>query len=267
MVRAVLLLLLLPAVAWGQLKGPSYIGICHKDWSCAPSLAVWPPGAVKALGFLAVTFGEECPCVRRFLKTEGPKYLRVHIANCTCFGERGRRCGPYEPFHGESIASANRKLRQRNPTLLKRYRRNLQNVRDILEGAVEPLTVRLSLCLESEFSSAARRVLLTEAHKYFPRGHFVDSVVGQPCLPGLVCEKHGLRPAFPPGASCVADTDGDDYRGTHLGGFLGRARACEAAFLWEPSFNALTGKEPAFVDPRKRVATPRDFGPVREALR
>lgn len=245
--------------------GPSYIGMCSKHWPCDRSLEVFGGRDLKATGWLAVTFGEECPCPRRFLALPGKKFVRVHLANCTCFPERGRRCGRHEPFRGESIASADRKLRGKDPTLLRRYRRNLLNTRRVL-GAVDADTqVRLSLCLESEFSGPARRVLLRAARAVFPGAVFVDSVVGRACLPELVCEKHGSRPSLPAGQACIVDTDGDDYRRINPFAYADRYRRCEAVLYWEESFNLISPDGTGFVDPLDRTAVP-DFRAIARVL-
>ncbi len=51
--------------------------------------------------------------------------------------------------------------------------------------------------------------MLDETAKAFPQFPLVDNPVGIPCLPGYICEKHGVNPkVFPP---CFVDTDGDNY--------------------------------------------------------
>jgi hypothetical protein len=244
--------------------GPSYLGMCSEAWPCGRSLRVFEGREVKATGWLSVTFGEECPCAKRFLALPGRKVVRVHLANCTCFKERGRECGSNEPFRGETIKSAERKLLRRDRSLLRRYRRNLLLTKRVLGGADAETEVLLSLCLESELTGPARRVLLREARKVFPSGTFVDSVVGRACLPELVCEKHGEHATFPPGQACIADTDGDDYRAIDFPAYLERNRRCKK-LLWEPGFNLLPDVLGPFEYPLERTHRP-SFGSIRYAL-
>ena len=251
---------IVPCVA--QVKGPSYIGFCSPRWPCKESLTVFEGQEVKATGWLVGTFGDKCPCADAFLKTPGRKYVRVTLANCTCFPERGRKCGEGEPFRGETIASADKKLRRRDPVLLYRYRRNLKLAKRSLKYVDVETDVRVSLCLESEFSGQARKVLLREAQRAFQYYRYVDSVVGKRCLPGLICEKHGARPRV--NAPCIVDTDGQDYRA----GFSS-PRHCEASFLWWPGANLLHPGRSSFVPPRERTNAPteRDFEQLKRALR
>ncbi len=66
------------------------------------------------------------------------------------------------------LRSADRKLKARNGTLLKRFRRNLSLTRSQLEGVdLSSTSVYLSPCLESMFSGEARKVMLDELLKRF----------------------------------------------------------------------------------------------------
>ncbi|MBX9584736.1 MAG: hypothetical protein K2X87_30905 [Gemmataceae bacterium] len=247
--------------------GASYIGFCHPRWPCDQSLKVFDGVPVKRLGFLAPpTFGRTCPCYRRFQHLPGPKYVRVHLANGTCFRERGRVCQPGEPFAGETVASADRKLRRRNPGLLRRYRHNALKLKAVLTP--DPFTIeRLALCLECPVSGPARRALLRVAREVFPDGVFVDSVLTQGCLKGLVCERHGSRPRLSP--PCVADLDGRDAREVDVAGFARRTAGCEASFVWARPFNLLPpDPSTGFVSPRARTAAPTraDFDFLRALL-
>jgi hypothetical protein len=236
--------------------GASYIGFCHKLWPCERSLAVFQDVPVKRLGFLAPpTFGRSCPCYRQFQKLPGPKYVRLTLSNGTCFESRGRKCLAGELFEGETIASADRKLRRRNPGLLRRYRRIAERARLILSGSSDTIE-RLALCLECPVSNPARRSLLAVAREVFPNGVFVDSVLTQRCLtgPDLLCEKHGLKPRLSP--PCVGDTDGQDWISGDLATYRQRTAACEAAFLWSPRFNLLDPARLTFQPPRERTHAP-----------
>ena len=249
--------------------GPSYIGMCSSSWPCEQSLKVFDGLPVKRLGYLAVTFGEKCPCVTKFLGLPGKKYVRVHLANGTCFPERGRHCEKGEPFFGESILSAEEKLKARNPGLLRRYRRNIQFVKRNLTASDNNTTVRYSLALESPFIDRARKTLRRVARKELPANSvFVDSVLGQHCLKGTICERHGISgPGLAP--QCIGDTDGEAVTDDVLTSFLERSGQCEAGFLWVPSFNLLDAGSPVYRKPKERTAasTHEDFDQLAGWLR
>lgn len=247
-------LLMTTASAQESTLGLSAIGLCHPRWPCLQSLTVFEGLPVKRLGFLAPpTFGKSCPCYREFLRLPGPKFVRVHIANGTCFPERSRRCGRGEVFEGESIASADRKLRRKRPDLLRRYRRNAVRLRRLLTP--DPLTIeRLALCLECPVSDRARRALLVVAREVFPEGVFVDSVLTQRCLPGTLCEKHGSHPRLSP--PCIADLDGVDAREVDIGKFRARTAQCEASYIWLRELNLLSDIPGPFVPPPQRTNAP-----------
>lgn len=243
----------------------SFLGMCSKAWPCDQSLTVFEGLPVKRTGWLGVTFGTKCECPRRFLALPGKKFVRVHLTNGTCFPERGRSCAKGEPFHAESIASADRKLRGGNAAILRRYEHACRSTARVLKGADADTTILPSLCLECPLGNKARAHLLKRARKVFPGATFVDSVLTQHCLPGLVCERHGDRPYFPPGQDCVADTDGSDFLEVDVDAYAARANGCRAAYLHTPRFNLLAVTRKSFQPPLERTTRPTraDF----EALR
>lgn len=264
-IRAAILalaLLVTPAAASAQGNnfGASYIAMCSRFWPCEESLAALRGAPVPKVGWLVRTFGSECRCPRRFLATPGPKVVRVHLANGTCFPERGRRCMRGEPFMGETIASAERKVLRRARGVTGRFRRNLLNARRTLSRASRGTRILLSPCLECPLSPPARSVLLEEARSAFPRlplSSFVDNPLRGPCLPGTTCEVHGAAPRCPPTGRCVIDTDGDDILRIDRGAFLRSASRADLAFIWAPGFNLLDPGKRTFVPPGRRKARPR----------
>ncbi len=256
------------AAAFGQENnyGASYLGFCSKHWPCAQSLKVFEGLPEKRVRWLAVTFGKECPCVEKFLRLPGKKLVSPHLANGTCFPERGRICGKDEPFYRESIASADRKVRAKNAGLLRKYRKNARNVKGLLKGIDADTEVIPSICLECPLSDRARVVLLTEAVKIFPGVQFSDSVLTQKCLPGLLCEKHGRLPRL--SAPCIADTDGDDFQQISSEDYRERTSSCRVAFLWGFPFNLIDLLAGRFQPPTERTRRPvqADFEALRSWL-
>jgi len=252
---SLILSLLIPSIAFAvPLRGPSYIGMCNPRFPCKEALEILDVQEVKTVGYLADSFGHQCQCVKEFLALEGPKYIRVHLANGTCFPERGRRCGKYDVFYRETKRSAQRKLERRNPGLLKRYRASILRTKALLGEEKEGLTIRYALCLECSISDRARKVLLREALRHFPRDSIVDSPLNHRCLSGLICEKHGDSMRYAKGQRCISDTDGITLFDADLKRLNRNSKQCEAIFYWTYGFNLLpyeyTGN---FIYPYKRT--------------
>jgi hypothetical protein len=235
-------------------EGPSYIGMCSKNFPCDEALKVLENSRTKAIGYLADAFGHECSCVRQFLNLPGGKYVRVHLANGTCFPERGRRCGKLDVFYGETKRSAQRKLERRNPELLKRYRESILRTKALLGAPRKDLILRYALCLECPISDRARRVLLREALKHLPRKSLVDSPLRHQCIPGLICEKHGDSMRYSKGQRCISDTDGITFFNANLERLKSNSKQCEAIFYWTHGFNLLPYEYSGpFIPPHKRT--------------
>lgn len=257
-----LAMLLAPAAASSQVNnfGASYIAMCSRFWPCEESLTALRGAPVPRVGWLVRTFGSECKCPRRFLALPGPKTVRVHLANGTCFPERGRRCMRGEPFMGETVASAERKVLRHSRGVIGRFRRNLLNARRTLDAADARTEILLSPCLECPLSPAARKVLLEETQAAFPGlppSSFVDNPLRGPCLPGTTCEVHGAAPRCPPTGRCVIDTDGDDILEVEQEAFNRAASRADLAFIWAPGFNLLEPGKRTFEPPGRRKTRPR----------
>lgn len=236
------------------LQAPSYIGMCNDNFPCDEALKVLENSRTKAIGYLADSFGHECSCVRQFLSLPGGKYVRVHLANGTCFPERGRRCGKFDVFYKETKKSAQRKLERRDQKLLRRYRASILRTKSLLGEPREDLTLRYSLCLECPISDRARKVLLREALRYLPKDSIVDSPLRHECLPGLICEKHGDSMRYARGQRCISDTDGITLFDANLERLNRNSKQCEAIFYWTFGFNLLPYKYTGdFISPYRRT--------------
>lgn len=256
-----ILSLLISSVAFAApLKGPSYIGICNSKFPCKEALSIFEGQDTKAIGYLSDAFGHECSCVREFLKLPGGKYVRVHLANGTCFPERGRHCEKFDVFYGETQKSTQKKLEKRNPSLLRRYRASIMRTKAILGAPREDLEIRYSLCLECKLSDKARRTLLKEALKHFPKDAIVDSPMNFKCLAGVICEKHGDSMHYSKGQRCISDTDGVSAFEGDLQRLEKQSRQCEAIFYWSYGFNLLPyGYSGRFISPYKRTKAAEDW--------
>jgi hypothetical protein len=239
----------MPLPVYGEpIHGASYIGICNPNFPCEKALQ-----GINALGYLADAFGHRCQCVQRFLKTPGKKYLRVHLANGTCFPERGRKCGRRDVFFRETLKSAEDKLLKRDAALLRRYEASILRTKGLLGATDAETTIRYSLALEAPFSNRARQRLLMIAKKHFPEDSLVDSVLSQRCLKGLICERHGDSMSYRPGQRCISDTDGITLFEANLQRLRSRSESCEAIFYWSTGFNLLPyGYSGKFIYPYDR---------------
>jgi hypothetical protein len=191
------------------------------------------------------------------LEQESVRYVRVHLANGTCFPERGRRCESLDVFAGETQASAEQKVLSNDARIFKRYRQSVLRSKRALRNFSGQK--RYSLMLESPFSPVARRRLLREVLKHVDRSEVVDSVISQKCLKDLICERHGDNPKFAEGIPCIADTDGVSYLDANIDRLNRRAKGCETIFCWTHFFNLLPyGYTGGFIPPIARVGSPGD---------
>jgi len=236
------------------IRAASYVGMCNSNFPCEKALQ-----GIKALGYLADAFGHRCQCVQEFLKTPGPKYLRVHLANGTCFPERKRKCGRKDVFYGESLRSAESKILRKDRRIFRAYEASILRTKRLLSIADSETTIRYSLVLEAPFSNKARQRLLEIAKNHLPEEALVDSVLSQKCLKGLICERHGDSMRYSSGQRCISDTDGISFPEANLQRFEQRSAQCEAIFYWSVGFNLLPyGYSGKFIYPYERKHQPSD---------
>lgn len=242
--RTLLLLVLLTTTVQAE-PGVSFLGLCHPEFSCRGVLETFR-GRPIVTGWLENSFGESCECGERILRQRKEKVLRVHIANSPCL--RNRRCGKHEIFAGETVASADRKVRRRNPRLLKKYSDTVERLAARVAQARGGLTLYVSPCLECDLSASARRVLFRITQDVLPNAILVDSVYNHACLLGKVCEKHGDKPGLI--RPCIADLDGIDGKAVDLKAYRRATMACDIRYYWEPWLNCI--RSGGFVEPSER---------------
>jgi hypothetical protein len=236
--------------ARAQNVGLSYLGICHKSWPCADSLAAFDGVSVIRTGWLENTFNSACPCGDVVLKDPRPKVIRVHLSNGPCL--RNQRCGSYEVFAGETIASANRKVKRGDKRLMQKFGRVVNRFAKRLENTRGVLSCYVSPVLESDLDGRARGILLDYVGLRLPGCRLVDSIVRGRCLPGTICEKHGDKPSL--SNPCIADLDGAFLPEVSVPDYLQLTRQCDISYIWDVGFNCNQWNVP-FVDPRARRCT------------
>lgn len=251
--QLLLLLAFTTAVSAEPLRAHSPLGMCHPKWDCKATQKLYKGQEPLVLRWLELTFGSRCSCVNRLLRDPQEKIVAVHLTNGPCL--RNRRCGRYEVFAGETIASADKKVRRGNRRLLRKYNRVLKRFRGRLDRAVNVVGCYVSPMLESDLSNQARMTLLSLAASVFPECQLVDNPHRKRCIPGTICEFHGDR-VRNLSSPCIADLDGSDGRQTNLKKWMHNSKQCVLQFYWEPWMNCLSGNfDKQFIDPRKRTCS------------
>lgn len=226
----------------------SYLGMCHKSWPCERSLSAFKGQETIRTGWLEHTFASDCRCADRLLNDPRPKEIRVHITNGPCL--RNRRCGPYEVFSGETIASANRKVKRGDKRLIGKYVSVAKKLAARLAQSKGGLTCYVSPMLESDLDEEARTILHNLTRSVLPGCSLVDNPHRRPCLPNTICESHGAAPRVK--RPCIADMDGAPIEEVSGMKFLRATRGCDLRFLWGLGLNCNTALGQKFIDPRKR---------------
>lgn len=242
------ILLFLPLYVANAEAGLSYLGLCAKGWNCKATIESFDSQSTITTGWLENTFAKGCKCGERILNQHKPINLRVHFTNSPCL--RNRRCGSYEVFAGETVASADRKVRKRNRRIMTKYRRVVMRFKKRLDNAKGQVACYVSPCLECDLSTKARRVLHSFTARLLPRCVLVDSVYRKRCMAGVICEKHGDMPRFKPGQQCIADLDGVDGRKVNMPVYMSYTKQCFMRYYWDLRYNCIRSSN--FVDPRKR---------------
>lgn len=227
--------------------GLSYLGLCNKTWPCGQSLNAFAGLPVIRTGWIEHTFGSECPCAKRLLNDPRPKEIRVHLSNGPCL--RNRRCGPYEVFAGETVASANRKVVREDKRLLDKFKRVALRFKKRLDESRGGVTCYVSPCLECDLNEPARAVLHRITSDILPSCSLVDSPHGSRCIKGKTCEGHGPSPKL--SAPCIADLDGKSAEEVSVSSFLERTKHCDLSFVWSVGMNCNSHHGP-MIDPRRR---------------
>lgn len=240
------LFLILTTISASAEAGISYLGLCHPNFDCTGVLESFR-GRPIVTGWIENTFGASCECGERILRQRKEKIIRVHLTNSPCL--RNGRCGKHEVFAGLTVASADRKIRQKNPRILRKFRAVAERFKARLDNARGGLTCYVSPCLECDLSANARRVLFRITEDILPNCVLVDSVHNRECLLGKVCEKHGDNPGL--SRPCIADLDGVDGKEVDLRKYRRATIDCDVRYYWEPWLNCI--KLGKFVEPIERA--------------
>ena len=225
-------------------QAPSLLALCHRGFNCNAAISLYDGQQTIISGWLENTFADNCKCADRLLQDSRPKIVRVHIANGPCL--RNKRCGRYEIFAGQTIASANRAFSRNKGITVDRFKRVVNRTAARLSKA-KNLTCNISPCLECDLNEKARRNMASIVSAAMPTCNIVDNPLSQRCLPGTICEKHGVNPKL--SKPCIVDLDGIDGATINLKEWVARYKHCDLSYYWEPWMNCIKGN---FVDPRSR---------------
>lgn len=223
---------------------PSLLGMCHRQFDCNAVKSLYDGQETIVTGWLENTFSPQCKCADRLLEDSRPKVVRVHIANGPCM--RNRRCGRYEVFAGETIASANRAFERGRGAAVTRFKRVVERAAARLANR-NNLTCYVSPCLECDLNERARRYMATVVSSAMPYCNLVDNPYKRSCFRGAVCEKHGVNPNL--SKPCIVDLDGIDGSTIAIKPWVEKYRHCDVTYYWEPWMNCIRGD---FIDPRNR---------------
>lgn len=228
-----------------QAQGLSLLGMCHKDWNCSSTKAMWKGKDELVFGWLENTFGASCKCAESLLNDPRPKTIRVHLLNSPCM--RNRRCGRYEVLYNETKASASRKIIRGDRRIMSKFNAVLERAARRIESSKGNLQCYISPCLECDLNERARRHLADAVSNRLPNCVLVDSPYRQRCIRGSVCESHGDTPRV--SKPCIVDLDGKDGSEINVAKWVRKYRGCDVSYYWEPWMNCIRG---GFVDPRRR---------------
>lgn len=240
--KRLLFLLFFPLVVEAQ--GISYLGLCNKTWECRKTFQSFTNRKEILVGWLEGSFGSECACGDKILASPRPKVIRIHLTNGPCL--RNRRCGRHEVFYGYTIPSASRALEKAPERLNRRFLRVIERTKARLAKG-RNYSCLISPVLESDFKESVRLKWLKLAESHFPSCDMVDNPLKRPCLPGYVCERHGVN--IKAKAPCIADLDGIDGSKVDLKKWSKAVNQCDLKFYWEPWMNCIRD---SFIDPINR---------------
>lgn len=204
-----------------------------------------------------------CQWSKAFMQMPKPKRVRVHICNCTCFKDRGRKCGSNECFPGSiSTSEANKMVANHNAKLFKTIDKIVAKAIEDAKAAGNTLVdFAVSPCLESGLTAANRKIMMQYVVSKFTTHNaervaaglnpirYVDNPLNDTCLKNRFCEKHGF---IKRGAKGIADTDGVDYDNIAQATYGGNNSKAWMVLAWKPCLNGLKPKA-TFIDPVTRV--------------
>lgn len=241
-----IVLLLLAFIATAEAQGVSYLGLCNKTWDCQATVSSFGTRPIVT-GWLENSFGRQCECANNILQTPNQKTIRVHLINSPCM--RNGRCQRHDVLYGHTKASASRLLANPSSTLSQKFKRIVVRFKRRLELSKGTLSCYVSPCLECDLYGPARKAMLDTVHDYLPGCVLVDNPYNQSCLPGYVCEGHGISPNL--SRPCIGDMDGTEAKSqVDLKTFAENTKECDVRFYWSAWMNCNFGK---FIRPTERI--------------
>lgn len=240
-----IILVLLAFIATAQAQGVSYLGLCNKTWDCQATVSSFGTRPIVT-GWLENSFGRECSCANQILQTRNDKIIRVHLINSPCM--RNKRCQRHDVLYGHTKASASRLMANTVSPLFRKYHQIVTRFKRRIESSRGTVSCYVSPCLECDLNGPARKTMLDALRAAVPSCVLVDNPHGQSCLPGYVCEGHGLKPNLH--RPCIADMDGTEAKSeVDLKAFAEHTKDCDIRFYWSAWMNCNFG---GFVRPTQR---------------
>lgn len=241
MKKLLLALMLFALPSFADNRGVSNLGLCHRNFTYDAIRQQFKHASVIRTKYLDNTFNPRgCGNLTLLLQETKPLDLTTVILNGP--GLRNNRLEKHEIHYGYSISALDKAIRSRNEKFLSKFRSRLTLNAGHLNTRSGITVHRVNPCLECDLSPAARKILIEETRKVFPNSIIIDNPYNQPCIPGLVCEKHGSA-ANPPRPKIV-DLDGEDYDSILPFSWASRHLNAEAVFAWKFCNNGLDRKQP-----------------------
>jgi hypothetical protein len=220
--------LILVSYAQEQNRGVSYIGLCHPRVSGADVLRVYDGTETINIHFLVRTFNPSgCPAFEAIAADPRPMVLHLSLINGP--GLRNRRLQKYEFLRGMTVRTADAAIIRRSPKVLGQMEIAIAEAKRLVELRGDRTTVlRIKPVLESNFSPKARRTLSGMVKRAFPSAEIIDNPLGSKCLPGYLCETHGMDTS-----GDILDLDGLDYEEANRQKWEREGRQKVGMFIWK----------------------------------
>lgn len=241
-----IILLLLAFMATAEAQGVSYLGLCNKTWDCKATVSSFGTRPIIT-GWLENSFGRQCDCANQLLQTQNKKTIRVHLINSPCL--RNNRCQKHDVLYGHTKASANRALSNPSSPTYRKFTRIVRRFKRRISTSKGELSCYVSPCLECDLYGPARKAMLDTVHAYLPGCVLVDNPYNQSCLPGYVCEGHGISTNL--SRPCIGDMDGTEAQSqVDIETFAKKTKDCDVRFYWSGWMNC---KHAGFTRPTERI--------------
>jgi len=249
MLKSVLLLILIPALVYGDTRifGQDMLAAQLPGFNMAKAAPYVAPNT--ALGILDYTFGADIAPIHRLLASGKFSTFRVHLINSSCIANSN--CGSYEIGYGYSLAGFNAAVLAKNPKIISFLTARSKIYCDLLTNYPK-VKLLISPVLEHRLTTSAYQIAADSVLKGCPKVQLVNNpVTGKgERYKGAWIEAHATSvPAD------IYSWDGIDATDGNVQAWINQTAKAKIAFVWSRGYNGRASGG-TFVDPRKRKNTP-----------